>query len=101
MFIAMIYVPANVKNTLRLRCGSLPTLHDPLFSYKKNGNLGWVAQYFGVLVWGVVASSLLLALVVGGYLFLCFWQVKFNPSEYMIFFRAGFPQIFVWSRFLR
>ena len=75
-FITFVYVPSAVKSTLQLRYGQIATLGDPTFDRLRRENLKRVSHYFGIIVWGMVYTSLIFAALLGGTVFLYLWQVS-------------------------
>ena len=80
LFISFVYIPSAVKNTLQLRCGQIETLGSSTFNRQKKANLPYVAQFFGVVVWGVVACFIIFAGLFGGTVFLYLWQVSADKT---------------------
>lgn len=72
--LTMVLLPSITSTTLKLRSGVIPTLTDPSFTtyrYEMNS----ITYISGCLFWGNLAASVLVGGLIGGFSFLCIWQV--------------------------
>jgi hypothetical protein len=69
VFTAMVYIPSTVSTVMKLRSGIIPTFRDPNFQQYRS-SLDYVTYVLGSMVWGVLYSAFLMAVLTFGLVFL-------------------------------
>lgn len=68
------YIPSIVITILKFRTGVIPSLRDPNFIWYRT-NLHRTTTLLGSMFWGAFISTLLLSLLISGFIFVCVWQI--------------------------
>ena len=76
ILLIILYVPSTVNTILKLRCGSIPTLHD---EHAKKYRLSADTVYHNVsnMIYGLLGAMSLFLLFFGGIIYLFLW----NPTQ--------------------
>lgn len=69
----LVYIPSSVHTLMKFRSGVIPSLRDPNFLRYRSG-LENMAYLIGAMFWGLMITSLFMALVTGVAVFLIVWQ---------------------------
>lgn len=67
-------ISATATTIMKFRCGEFPSLHSASFAQLKQNTKPHF--FLGQMFWGALVSSLLLALIFGGFAFFMVWQVN-------------------------
>eukprot|EP00547_Thalassionema_nitzschioides_P007157 CAMPEP_0194219644 /NCGR_PEP_ID=MMETSP0156-20130528/26442_1 /TAXON_ID=33649 /ORGANISM="Thalassionema nitzschioides, Strain L26-B" /LENGTH=1198 /DNA_ID=CAMNT_0038949395 /DNA_START=72 /DNA_END=3668 /DNA_ORIENTATION=- len=71
---AMVYIPSTIHTVLKFRSGVIPSLRDPYFiSYRKSLHL--TTFMVGAMFWGLIGTTLAVAFLVAGGVFLVCYHV--------------------------
>jgi hypothetical protein len=71
-FMTAVFIPTMVSTTLKFRRGVIPSLRSEAFLRYRRA-LDEVANLFGGMLWGVLISSVMIAAIVGGFVYLLLW----------------------------
>jgi len=72
--VCLVYIPSAIHTILKFRSGVIPSLKDPYFiKYRKSLHL--TTFMIGAMFWGLLFTTLLVALLLAGGLFLVLWHV--------------------------
>ena len=96
-----IFVIPNTKTTiLKLRSGVIPTFHDPETFTDRRSETVEIAKVSGVMFWGNIFGSLTIGGIIGGFLFLTFWQVTAFFMQYLIAIGTGIVVVVLFHRYV-
>lgn len=84
MNMMLCYLPSSISTIIKFRYGVIPSLRDKQF-VRYRYSQDEVAVLFGSIFWGSFYTSVIVAFLVGGLVFLAVWQVT---SDYFLAFLA-------------
>jgi len=70
---ALVYIPSIISTILQFRSGVIPSLRSKTFKIFRK-DLHDVTFVLGAMIWGVLISSALVAIIIAGVVFLLVWQ---------------------------
>jgi len=72
--ICFVYIPSAIHTILKFRSGAIPSLRDPYFiNYRKSLHLS--TFMIGAMFWGLLVSTVVLAVLVAGAVFVVLWPI--------------------------
>jgi hypothetical protein len=74
MNMMLCYLPSSISTIIKFRYGVIPSLRDKQF-VRYRYSQDQVAVLFGSIFWGSFYTSVIVAFIVGGLVFLAVWQV--------------------------
>mmetsp|Transcript_5372 Transcript_5372/g.10247 ORF Transcript_5372/g.10247 Transcript_5372/m.10247 type:complete len:1062 (-) Transcript_5372:1117-4302(-) len=81
----LLYLPSAVATVLKLRCGVIPSMHDPYFlCYRLSADTTYYNT--GNMIYGLIGTQILFYVFFGGITFLSLWPVT----------RTGFLRFLAW-----